>query len=172
MNPRKEGNAILLASTPNLNRLYAEYPWTTLDASGLSVGLPEGQMGNSEVGHLNIGAGRIVYQDLTRITKSIHDGDFFRNKTLLQALENVKNYESSLHLMGLLSDGGVHSHITHLYALLEIAKSQGIEKVYVHAFLDGRDVPPKSAFEFIKDAENRMQGLGGEFATISGRYYA
>ncbi|MBU4492355.1 MAG: 2,3-bisphosphoglycerate-independent phosphoglycerate mutase, partial [Euryarchaeota archaeon] len=168
----KEGNAIASAKTPNLDKLFVNYPHSVLDASGLSVGLPEGQMGNSEVGHLNIGAGRIVYQDLTRITKSIKDGDFFRNKTLLDALKNVKNHNSSLHLVGLLSDGGVHSHISHLYALLELAKKQGIKKVYVHAFLDGRDVPPKSALVYIKDVEKRMKGLGGEFATVMGRYYA
>ncbi len=168
----KEGNAIAFAKTPNLDKLFSSYPHSVLEASGLSVGLPEGQMGNSEVGHLNIGAGRIVYQDLTRITKSIKDGDFFRNKTLLDALKNVKNHNSSLHLAGLLSDGGVHSHISHLYALLELAKKQGIKKVYVHAFLDGRDVPPKSALVYIKDVEKRMKGLGGEFATVMGRYYA
>ncbi|HLB70426.1 MAG TPA: 2,3-bisphosphoglycerate-independent phosphoglycerate mutase [Candidatus Methanoperedens sp.] len=169
---KRTGNAIASAQTPNMDQLFSIYPGSILRASGKAVGLPEGQMGNSEVGHLNIGAGRIVYQDLTRITKSIRERDFSGNRTILDAIANVKKYGSSLHLIGLLSDGGVHSHITHLYALLEIAKSQGIEKVYVHAFLDGRDVPPKSAFEFIKDAENRMQGLGGEFATISGRYYA
>ncbi len=168
----KEGNAIASAKTPNLDRLFSTYPHTALDASGESVGLPEGQMGNSEVGHLNMGAGRIVYQDLTRITKSIREGDFFRNKTLLKALENVKKYGSSLHLMGLLSDGGVHSHNTHLYALLELAKKQRIKKVYVHAFLDGRDVPPKSALAYISDAEKKMKELVGEFASISGRYYA
>lgn len=168
----KEANAIASAKTPNLDRLFSTYPHTTLDASGLSVGLPEGQMGNSEVGHLNIGAGRVVYQDLTRITKSIRDGDFFRNKTLLDAMKNVNNHKSSLHLMGLLSDGGVHSHLSHLYALLELAKKHGIKKVYVHVFLDGRDVPPKSALTYIKDAQKRMKELGGEFATISGRYYA
>jgi 2,3-bisphosphoglycerate-independent phosphoglycerate mutase len=172
MRENAEGNAIASARTPNLDKLFSSYPHSELDASGLSVGLPEGQMGNSEVGHLNIGAGRIVYQDLTRITKSIREGDFFENKTLLNAMKNVRRHDSSLHLMGLLSDGGVHSHITHLYALLELAKKQGIKKVYVHAFLDGRDVPPKSALSYITDAEKKMKELGGEFATISGRYYA
>jgi 2,3-bisphosphoglycerate-independent phosphoglycerate mutase len=174
----KEGNAIASAKTPNLNKLFSNYPHSRLEASGLSVGLPEGQMGNSEVGHLNIGAGRIVYQDLTRITKSIHDGDFFRNKALLDAMKIVQTSGSSLHLMGLLSDGGVHSHIGHMYALLELAKQQGIRKVYVHAFLDGRDVPPKSALEYIHEAEKKMKELFAPqwsecgFATISGRYYA
>lgn len=168
----KEGNAIASARTPNIDKLFSCYPHSKLDASGISVGLPEGQMGNSEVGHLNIGAGRIVYQDLTRITKSIREGDFFENKTLLNAMKNVRRHDSSLHLIGLLSDGGVHSHIDHLYALLELAKKQGIKKVYVHAFLDGRDVPPKSALSYITDAEKKMKELGGEFATISGRYYA
>ncbi len=172
MREEKEGNAIANAKTPNLDRLFSSYPHSTLEASGEAVGLPEGQMGNSEVGHLNIGAGRIVYQDLTRITKSIRDGDFFRNKILLQAMNNVKKHSSSLHLMGLLSDGGVHSHISHLYALLELAKKEGIKKVYVHAFLDGRDVPPKSALGYIEEAEKKMNELGGEFATIMGRYYA
>ncbi len=168
----REGNAIASARTPNLDRLFSTYPHSELESSGESVGLPEGQMGNSEVGHLNIGAGRIVYQDLTRITKSIRDGDFFRNKELIHAMENVKTNQSSLHLLGLLSDGGVHSHITHLYALLELAKEQGVKKVFVHAFLDGRDVPPKSALTYIEEAEKKMKELGGEFATISGRYYA
>ncbi|GFO96331.1 phosphoglyceromutase [groundwater metagenome] len=168
----KEGNAIATAKKPNLDKLFSSYPHSILDASGLSVGLPEGQMGNSEVGHLNIGTGRIVYQDLTRITKSIREGDFFRNKTLLDAMKNVRSHNSPLHLMGLLSDGGVHSHISHLYALLELAKKQGVKKVYVHAFLDGRDVPPKSALVYIKDAEKKMKELGGEFATVMGRYYA
>ncbi len=168
----KEGNAIATARTPNLDKLFSSYPHSKLDASGEAVGLPERQMGNSEVGHLNIGAGRIVYQDLTRITSSIREGDFFRNKTLLDAMRNVKNKKSSLHLMGLLSDGGVHSHISHLYALLELAKKQGVKNVYVHAFLDGRDVPPKSALTYIKDAQKKMKELGGEFATIMGRYYA
>ncbi len=167
-----EGNAIAKARTPDLDKLFSIYPHSTLKASGESVGLPEGQMGNSEVGHLNIGAGRIVYQDLTRITKSIREGDFPRNEILLSAMENVKKHGSSLHLMGLLSDGGVHSHISHLYALLRLAKDEGIKKVYVHAVLDGRDVPPKSALVYIREAENKMKELCGEFATISGRYYS
>ncbi len=172
INRNKEGNAIAAARTPNLDRLFSSYPHCELDSSGESVGLPESQMGNSEVGHLNIGAGRIVYQDLTRITKSIHESEFKKNRILLDALNIVKSKGSSLHFMGLLSDGGVHSHISHLYALLALAKEQGIKKVYVHAFLDGRDVPPKSALTYIEDAEKKMKELGGEFATISGRYYA
>jgi len=172
LSEKKEGNAIASAKTPNLDKLFSIYPHSTLDASGLSVGLPEGQMGNSEVGHLNIGAGRIVYQDLTRITKSIKDGDFFNNPILQGAIDNVKTRKSSLHLMGLLSDGGVHSHNSHLYALLEFAKKHGIRKVFVHAFLDGRDVPPKSALTYIVDAQKKMKELEGEFATISGRYFA
>lgn len=172
LSDKKEGNAILSAKTPNLDRLFSTYPHSILEASGMSVGLPEGQMGNSEVGHLNIGAGRIVYQDLTRISKSIRDGDFFENVTLVGAIENATRNDSSLHLMGLLSDGGVHSHNTHLYALLELAKKQGLSKVFVHAFLDGRDVPPKSALSYIADAEKKMEEFGGQFATISGRYFA
>ena len=167
-----EGNAITSAKTPNLDKLFSGYPNSRLIASGMSVGLPQGQMGNSEVGHLNIGAGRIVYQDLTRITKSIREGDFFSNKTLLDAVKNARNNGSSLHLMGLLSDGGVHSHINHLYALLEMAGNLGLKKVYVHAFLDGRDVPPKSALTYIAEAEIKLKTLGGEFATIMGRYYS
>ncbi len=167
-----EGNAIAAAVTPNLDKLFSNYPHSVLAASGETVGLPPAQMGNSEVGHLNIGAGRIVYQDLTRITKSVRKGDFFKNKTLLDAMKNVINHDSSLHLMGLLSDGGIHSHISHLYALLELAKEQGIQKVYVHAFLDGRDVPPKSALRYIEEVENKMKESVGEFATISGRYYS
>ncbi len=167
-----KGNAIAAARKPNLDKLFSIYPHAKLDASGMSVGLPEGQMGNSEVGHMNIGAGRIVYQDLTRITKSIEDGDFYSNKIFLDAIRNVKKYGSSLHLMGLLSDGGVHSHNTHLYALLELAKREGLKKVYVHAFLDGRDVPPKSALAYISEAERKMKEKIGEFASISGRYYA
>jgi 2,3-bisphosphoglycerate-independent phosphoglycerate mutase len=168
----EEANAIAAAKKPNLDKLFSSYPHSKLDASGLSVGLPEGQMGNSEVGHLNIGAGRIVYQDLTRITKSIRDGDFYRNRVLLDAIRNAKTNGTSLHLIGLLSDGGVHSHNTHLYALLELAKREGIKKVYVHAFLDGRDVPPKSALAYISEAEKKMKELAGELASISGRYYA
>ncbi len=168
----KEGNAIAAARKPNMDKLFAAYPYSKLESSGKSVGLPDCQMGNSEVGHLNIGAGRIVYQDLTRISKSIREGDFFRNEVLLEALSNVKNHNSSLHLMGLLSDGGVHSHISHLYALLQLAKEHGIKKVYIHAFLDGRDVPPESALTYIEEAEKKMKELGGEFATISGRYYS
>ncbi len=172
LSAEKAGNAIAAAKKPNIDGLFSTYPHSLLVSSGESVGLPEGQMGNSEVGHLNIGAGRIVYQDLTRISKSIRDGEFFRNKVLIDAMENVKSHGSSLHLMGLLSDGGVHSHITHLYALLKMAKQQGIKKVYVHAFLDGRDVPPKSALAYIEQTEKMMKELVGEFATISGRYFA
>ncbi len=172
LSDKTEGNAIAHARTPNLDMLFSTYPNSVLSASGESVGLPEGQMGNSEVGHLNIGAGRIVYQDLTRITKSIREGDFFGNRTLLDAMENVRSNGSSLHLMGLLSDGGVHSHISHLYALLRMAKEQGIKKVFVHAFLDGRDVPPKSALKYVTEAEKKMKESGGEFATLCGRYYS
>ncbi|MCX9011646.1 MAG: 2,3-bisphosphoglycerate-independent phosphoglycerate mutase [Candidatus Methanoperedens sp.] len=168
----REGNAIASARKPNLDRLFSSYPHSRLGSSGESVGLPEGQMGNSEVGHLNIGAGRIVYQDLTRITKSIRKGDFFKNRELLGAIRNAKSHNSSLHLMGLLSDGGVHSHISHLYAVLRLAREQDVKKVYVHAFLDGRDVPPKSALQYIEEAEEKMKELGGEFATVSGRYYS
>ncbi len=172
INRNKEGNAIAAARTPRLDMLFSTYPHCELVSSGESVGLPEGQMGNSEVGHLNIGAGRVVYQDLTRITRSIREGEFRKNSVFLDAMKKVKTKGSSLHLMGLLSDGGVHSHIGHLYAFLELAKEQGIAKVYVHAFLDGRDVPPKSALTYIAEAEKNMRELGGEFATISGRYYA
>ncbi|MEG0238423.1 MAG: 2,3-bisphosphoglycerate-independent phosphoglycerate mutase [Clostridium sp.] len=167
----KEGSAIALAKTPHLDKIINECPNTLINASGLDVGLPDGQMGNSEVGHTNIGAGRIVYQDLTRITKSIKDGDFFTNEVLCQAMDNGK--EHALHLMGLLSDGGVHSHIDHLKALIKMAKEQGVSKVYVHAFTDGRDTDPRSAIDYVKDMENYMAKLGcGEFATVNGRYYA
>ena len=171
--PKSEGNAVSIANKPNFDRLVKEYPHSDLQASGMAVGLPEGQMGNSEVGHLNIGAGRIVYQELTRITKSIADKDFFENEALLKAMKNAKENNTSLHLMGLLSNGGVHSHIDHLRGLLEFAKKEGLQKVYVHAFMDGRDVPPSSGAEFIKETEAMMKEVGvGEIATVSGRYYA
>ncbi len=173
MNSNINGNAVKAANTPNLDKYFEEYPNTILRASGLDVGLPEGQMGNSEVGHLNIGAGRIVYQEYTRISKSIKDGDFFDNEAFLKAIENAKDHNSALHLWGLLSDGGVHSHNTHLYALLELAKDKGLNKVYVHGFLDGRDVPPSSAVEYIRELEEKMNEIGvGKIATISGRYYS
>ena len=173
LNDRTEGNAIALANTPVMDKLMKEYPFVKGAASGLAVGLPDGQMGNSEVGHMNIGAGRIIYQDLTRITKDIADGTFFENKVLLEAMENCKKNDSDLHLWGLLSDGGVHSHITHLYGLLEMAKKNGLSKVYVHAFLDGRDTPPASGKEYIEQLESKMAELGvGKIASLSGRYYA
>ena len=173
LNARSEGNAIAQAETPALDQIFATYPGTKLDACGLAVGLPEGQMGNSEVGHLNIGAGRIVYQELTRITKSIEDGDFFANNALLSAIDHVKKHDSTLHLLGLLSDGGVHSHISHLFALLDLAKKEGLTKVLVHCFLDGRDVPPRCAGQYIEALQNHMNQIGlGEIAVISGRYYA
>ncbi len=168
-----EGNAIHLANTPNFDRLMKDYPNTKLEASGLAVGLPEGQMGNSEVGHLNIGSGRIVYQELTKITKSIKEGDFFNKEEFLQAVDNVKDNNSKLHIMGLVSDGGVHSHNTHLYGLLELCKRQGLEDVYVHAFLDGRDVPPTIGKQHLKELEQKIAEIGvGRIATVSGRYYA
>ena len=167
------GNAIAQASTPNLDEIFAKYPGTKLNASGLAVGLPEGQMGNSEVGHLNIGAGRIVYQELTRITKAIEDRSIFDNPALNAAMDHALSKNSSLHLLGLLSDGGVHSHINHLFALLDMAKQKGLTKVYVHCFLDGRDVPPRCAKEYISALENHMNQIGlGEIALISGRFYA
>ena len=172
-NPETYGNAIAAANTPYLDKLFATCPHTLIGASGMDVGLPEGQMGNSEVGHTNIGAGRIVYQELTRITKSIKDGDFFNNGTLNAAIENCKKNNSSLHVMGLLSDGGVHSHITHLYGILELAKKAGLSKVFVHCFMDGRDVPPSSGKDFVEALMAKMKEIGvGEIATISGRYYA
>ncbi|MFU0825864.1 2,3-bisphosphoglycerate-independent phosphoglycerate mutase [Clostridium sp.] len=169
----EDGNSVRIAKKPNYDKLWNEYPHTQLGASGLSVGLPEGQMGNSEVGHLNIGAGRIIYQALTRITKAIEDGDLVKNEALLKAVNNVKANNSSLHFMGLLSDGGVHSHIDHLKGLIDFAAKSGIKKVYVHAFLDGRDTPPDSAPTYVKDLESYMSSVGvGTIATISGRYYA
>lgn len=173
MNEKSYGNAIKNAKTPNIDSYFEKYPNTQLNASGLDVGLPEGQMGNSEVGHLNIGSGRIVYQDFTRITKAIRDGVFFENKAFIEAINNAKKNDSALHMWGLLSDGGVHSHNTHLYALLKLAKEQGLSKVYVHCFLDGRDVPPSSAIKYINELEDKMNEIGvGKIATISGRYYA
>ena len=173
LNDEERGNAFKLANTPNIDKLIEKYPNTHISTSGLAVGLPDGQMGNSEVGHTNIGAGRIVYQDLTRITKDIEDEKFFKNEAFMSAIENVKKNDSSLHLMGLVSDGGVHSHISHLYALLKLARENNIEKVYVHAFLDGRDTPPTSAIDYLKELENKMKEFGvGKIATLSGRYYA
>lgn len=168
-----EGNAISAAHKPNFDRAWNNYPHTKIGASGMDVGLPDGQMGNSEVGHLNIGAGRILYQELTRITKSIKDGDFFTNEALLKAVNSAKANDSALHLLGLLSDGGVHSHIDHLKALLKLAKQNGLTKVYVHAFMDGRDVSPTSGAGFVADLEKFMaEEEVGKIATISGRYYA
>ncbi|MBE1554866.1 2,3-bisphosphoglycerate-independent phosphoglycerate mutase [Sporosarcina limicola] len=167
------GNAVAQSNKPNYDILWNNFPHSTLTACGEAVGLPEGQMGNSEVGHLNIGAGRIVYQSLTRINKSIREADFFDNETLLNAVAHAKEHGSALHLMGLFSDGGVHSHYEHLFALLRLAKMNGVDKVYVHAFLDGRDVRPQSALDYIEKTEAVMQEIGvGKFASISGRYYA
>lgn len=167
------GNAVAQAKKPNFDRLWSAYPHTRLTAQGEAVGLPEGQMGNSEVGHLNIGAGRIVYQDLTRITKSIREGDFFENETLLGAVRHAKQNGKKLHLYGLLSDGGVHSHIAHCFALLELAKKEGLSEVYVHAFLDGRDVAPDSAVGYLTQLQEKIKEVGiGRIATVQGRYYA
>lgn len=169
----KEGNSIEKANTVNMDRILKSYPNTSLNASGLNVGLPEGQMGNSEVGHLNIGTGRIIYQELTRITKSIEDGDFFENESLIKAIDNCKKNNSNLHIMGLLSDGGVHSHIDHLKSLLKLAKNNCIKNVYVHGFMDGRDVSPTSGFEYVKDLLEYMDSISyGVISTLSGRYYA
>ena len=168
-----EGNAIAAANKPNLDKIFAENPHTQIGASGMDVGLPDGQMGNSEVGHTNIGAGRIVYQELTRITKSAQDGDMDKNEALLKAMNNAKDNGKALHFMGLLSDGGVHSHNTHLYALLEMAKRVGVEKVFVHCFMDGRDVPPSSGKDYVKELMDKLEEIGvGKIATIMGRYYA
>ena len=167
------GNAIVAAKKPYFDKLFASCPFTTIGASGMNVGLPDGQMGNSEVGHTNIGAGRIVYQELTRITKSIADGDFFENEALVSAMRSAKENGKALHLMGLLSDGGVHSHNGHLYGLLEMAKRMGLTRVYVHAIMDGRDVPPDSGLGFIKELQAKMASLGvGTIASVTGRYYA
>lgn len=168
-----DGNAVLAAKKPNFDNYYNNYPHTALSASGLDVGLPKGQMGNSEVGHLNIGAGRIIYQELTRITKEVEEKKFFQNEALNLAMDNALKNNSSLHLLGLLSDGGVHSHIDHLKALLAMAKEKGLTKVYVHCFMDGRDVPPSSGKDFIIELENYMKEIKvGKIATVSGRYYA
>ena len=173
INQNEKGNAIAIANTPNIDKLMKTCPTTEIHTSGLDVGLPEGQMGNSEVGHTNIGAGRIVYQDLTRITKSIADGDFFSIKELSDAIENCKKNNSKLHIMGLLSDGGVHSHMRHLFAILEFAKRKDFENVYVHCFMDGRDTPPTSGESYIAKLEEKMKEKGvGKIATIEGRFYA
>ena len=172
-NKNKDGNAIKLAKKPNIDKLMKKYPNTDIFTSGLHVGLPEGQMGNSEVGHTNIGAGRIVYQELTRITKSIEDGDFFSNPEFIAAIENCKKYNSKLHILGLVSDGGVHSHNRHLYGLLEMAKRRDFEDVYVHCFLDGRDTPPASAETYVAELQEKMKEKGvGKIASLSGRFYA
>lgn len=173
LNSKTQGNAVAEAKTPVIDKLMKDYPFVRGNASGMAVGLPEGQMGNSEVGHLNMGAGRIVYQELTRITKEIQDGDFFENPALLYAVKNCKENNSDLHFFGLLSDGGVHSHNTHLYGLLELAKRNDIKNVYVHCFLDGRDTPPSSGKEFAQQLEAEMKKIGvGKIASVSGRYYA
>ena len=171
-NCQSKGNAIKCAGSENVTALMKKYPSTLIGASGMDVGLPDGQMGNSEVGHLNMGAGRIVYQELTRITKSISDGDFFENEEFLYAIDNAKKNGKKLHLYGLLSDGGVHSHITHLYALIKLAKMKGLDNVYVHCFLDGRDVSPTSGADFIKALKSEMTALDfGTIASVGGRYY-
>jgi len=173
LSSNNDGNAVFAANKPNYDRIVKKYPSTKLTASGLEVGLPEGQMGNSEVGHLNIGAGRIIYQALTKITKEIKEGDFFKNQAFNKAIDKAIKANSSVHLLGLLSDGGVHSHIDHLKALIKLAKDKGAKKVYVHAFLDGRDVQPGSALKYIAEIEEYMNEIGlGKIATISGRYYA
>ena len=173
INPEKEGNAIELEGSPNVKRYEREYPSSMLGASGMSVGLPDGQMGNSEVGHLNMGAGRIVYQELTKITKEITDGEFFKNEALLGAMENAKKNGKKLHIWGLLSDGGVHSHNTHLSALLKMCKDEGLDNAYVHCFMDGRDVSPTSGASFVRSLQAEMDKLGfGAVASVCGRYYA
>ena len=172
-NPKREGNAIKLANTPNLDKLFEKYPNTVIGAAGKDVGLPDGQMGNSEVGHLNIGAGRVVFQELSRITNEIENGNFFDNKVFLYAIDYAKKTGGALHLLGLLSDGGVHSHIEHLKGLIKLANKNNVEKVYLHCFLDGRDVAPRCAKIYIEEIENLMDEIGtGKIATISGRYYA
>lgn len=166
-------NAILTDGVKNVKRLWDDYPHTLIAASGMDVGLPDGQMGNSEVGHMNIGAGRIVYQDFTRITKAIRDGDFFTNPAFLKAISNCREHGTALHLMGLCSDGGVHSHLDHVYALVKLAKDNGLDKVYVHCFMDGRDVPPSSGKGYVQKLDEKLTEIGcGSIATVMGRYYA
>ena len=173
INESDYGNAIYAAEKPNLDRLFSEWPKTQIGASGMDVGLPDGQMGNSEVGHTNIGAGRIVYQELTRITKTMKEGGFAENEAFSDAVENCRKNDSALHLMGLLSDGGVHSHNSHLYGLLKMAKDAGLTKVYVHSFMDGRDVPPTSGKDYVEELVSKMEEIGvGKIATVMGRYYA
>lgn len=173
LNDEEQGNAFKLAKTPNIDRYISKYPNTYVSTSGLAVGLPDGQMGNSEVGHTNIGAGRIVYQELTRISKEIKERKFFQNEELQYAMDKVKENDSALHILGLVSDGGVHSHIDHLYALLEMAKNKNISNVYIHAILDGRDTSPTSAVDYLKKLEEKIKEIGvGQIATLSGRYYA
>ena len=173
LNDRCDHNAVCEGKTPVMDQLMSQCPFVKGNASGLFVGLPDGQMGNSEVGHMNMGAGRVIYQELTKITKSIQDGDFFQNQEFLAAVENCKKHDSALHLFGLVSTGGVHSHLTHIYGLLELAKRNGLEKVYVHCFLDGRDTPPESGKGFVEELESKMAELGvGQVATVMGRFYA
>lgn len=173
LNKNCEHNAVCEGKTPIMDQLMSQCPFVEGQASGMFVGLPDGQMGNSEVGHMNMGAGRVVYQELTRITKSIQDGDFFRIPEFLTAVENCKKHDSALHLFGLVSDGGVHSHLTHIFGLLELAKRNGLEKVYVHCFLDGRDTPPESGKGYVEQLEAKMKEIGvGEVASVMGRYYA
>ncbi|MBN2073654.1 MAG: 2,3-bisphosphoglycerate-independent phosphoglycerate mutase [Actinobacteria bacterium] len=173
ISPEKTGNAIALGYTPNMDRFFKVFPNTKLDASGEAVGLPEGQMGNSEVGHLNIGAGRVVYQEFTRINNEIKNKNFFKNSVLIEAIEHVLKNKKSLHLMGLVSDGGVHSHLNHLKALMDMAVMKGLDKIFIHAFLDGRDVPPRSAITYLSDLQQYIVKKGpGEIATVSGRYYS
>ena len=170
--PATSGNAVSTANTPNLDKIFSENAYTELSASGLDVGLPEGQMGNSEVGHTNIGAGRVVFQDLPRITKAIEDGSFFENEAYVKALDAAKENGKALHIMGLLSDGGVHSHIRHIFAMLDMAKNRGLEKVYVHCFLDGRDVPPRSGIEYVKQLADKCAEVGNaKIASVQGRFY-
>ena len=173
LNDKCEANAVCEGKTPVMDMLKEQYPFVKGNASGMAVGLPDGQMGNSEVGHLNMGAGRIVYQELTRITKEIEDGDFFKNEALLKAVKNAKENDSALHLFGLLSDGGVHSHLTHVFGLLELARKEGLSKVFVHCFLDGRDTPPASGKGYVEQLCDKMKELGvGQVASVMGRYYA